>query len=327
LKLATYQCGITPPKIGVVHSDDTLVFDLALAASREGSDLTILASMIDLIDSGVRGLDTARSLFERQGSDAELSTALDQVRLLAPVPEPRQIRDTMSFPTHIRQSSRGMRRLLLADDPVMVAALDREPLPPLPEIYRQSPIYYLSNRMVVGAPNETITWPSYSQVMDYELEFGVFVGRRGTNIPLRDAHDHIFGYTIFNDFSARDQQLKEMPGMFGPTKGKSFNGSNVLGPWIVTPDEIGDCYSLAMTARVNGETRSKGSSAGMLFSFEEMLVYMSQDETLHPGEFIGSGTVGNGCGLEQGRFLSHGDVIELEVDRIGVLRNRVISPT
>src|SRR5271154_1196930 len=125
------------------------------------------------------------------------------------------------------------------------------------------------------------------------------------------ARDHIFGYTIFNDFSARDMQMVEMEGRLGPAKGKSFDGANVLGPWIVTPDEIGDAQALDVEVRVNGEVRSRGSTAGMLFSFEEILAHASQDETIHAGEFFGSGTVGNCCGLELGRFLEHGEVIEL----------------
>jgi 2-keto-4-pentenoate hydratase/2-oxohepta-3-ene-1,7-dioic acid hydratase in catechol pathway len=185
------------------------------------------------------------------------------------------------------------------------------------------PIYYITNRLIVRGPGATIRWPRYSKMMDYELEFGVFTRRTAANISSAGARNHIFGFTIFNDFSARDQQQIEMQGWLGPAKGKSFDGANVLGPWIVTPDEIGDPYTLAMAARVNGETWSQGTSEGMLYSFEEMIAYMSQDETVFAGEFIGSGTVGNGCGLEHGRFLQHGDTIELEVERIGILSNRI----
>lgn len=159
--------------------------------------------------------------------------------------------------------------------------------------------------------------------MDYELEFGIVTKGKGANISAAKARDHIFGYTIFNDFSARDAQLIEMAGRLGPAKGKSFDGGNVLGPWIVTPDEIDDPDKLRMEARVNGEIRSQGTSEGMLFSFEEIIAHVTLDETLMPGEFIGSGTVGNGCGLELGWYLEHGDSIELEVEKIGVLKNRV----
>src|SRR4030081_3979897 len=109
----------------------------------------------------------------------------------------------------------------------------------------------------------------------------------------------------------------------GPAKGKSFDGGNVLGPWIVTPGEIGDPYKLKMEARVNGKMRSQGVTEGMLFSFEEIIAHVTKDETLMPGEFIGSGTVGNGCGLELGWYLEHGDTIELDVEKIGVLKNKV----
>ena len=110
-----------------------------------------------------------------------------------------------------------------------------------------------------------------------------------------------------------------MEGRLGPAKGKSFDGGNVMGPWIVTPDEIGDPYKLKMEARVNGEMRSQGVTEGMLFSFEEIIAHVTKDETLMPGEFIGSGTVGNGCGLELGWYLEHGDTIELEVEKIGIV--------
>jgi 2-keto-4-pentenoate hydratase/2-oxohepta-3-ene-1,7-dioic acid hydratase in catechol pathway len=193
----------------------------------------------------------------------------------------------------------------------------------LPAIYRQQPIYYITNRFSVKGTNTTVKWPRYSKVMDYELEFGIITKGKGANIPAAKARAHIFGFTIFNDFSARDAQRTEMEGRLGPAKGKSFDGGNVIGPWIVTPDEIGDPYKLRMEARVNGETRSAGMTDGMLFSFEEIIAHISQDETLMAGEFIGSGTVGNGCGLELGWYLEHGDTIELEVEKIGVLTNKV----
>jgi Fumarylacetoacetate (FAA) hydrolase family/Bacterial regulatory proteins, tetR family len=145
-------------------------------------------------------------------------------------------------------------------------------------------------------------------------EEGVDLGQR---IFPPQGRASIFGYTIFNDFSAHDAQWVEMEGRPGPAKGKSFDGGNVLGPWIVTPDEIGDPYRLKMEARVNGEVRSQGTTEGMLFSFEQIIARISRDETLMHGESIGSGTVGNECGLELGWFLEHGDCVELEVERSG----------
>ncbi len=137
--------------------------------------------------------------------------------------------------------------------------------------------------------------------------------------------EHIFGFSIFNDLSARDQQMLEMPGMLGPTKGKDFDGANALGPCIVTADDFDETRA-GMRVRVNGDLRSEGSCASMSLSFADLIAYISRDETLYPGEIICSGTVGRGCGFEIGKFLQHGDVVELEVDGIGVLRTRVLLP-
>ncbi len=321
-RLATYRRG-GAVRIGIVHGPDNRIFDIAAAAGRAGTGANGFGSMLELIDSGSAGLDAARRLFDDRGRDEDLSDALDAVELLAPLPEPRQMRDGMSFETHIRQSGRGAMRLAAGEDGAALARIDAEPLAPLADVYRQMPIYYITNRLIVRGPDTTVRWPRYSRVMDYELEFGIVLGKTGADVPAATAREHIFGYTIFNDFSARDQQMREMAGRLGPAKGKSFDGANVLGPWIVTPDEIGDPYDLAMEARVNGETRCRNSTRDMLFSFEEIIAHMSQDETLFAGEFIGSGTVGNGCGLETGRFLEHGETIELEIEKIGVLRNKV----
>jgi 2-keto-4-pentenoate hydratase/2-oxohepta-3-ene-1,7-dioic acid hydratase in catechol pathway len=156
--------------------------------------------------------------------------------------------------------------------------------------------------------------------MDYEPEIAIVTKRTRADIPVAEAAGHIFGYTIFNDFSARDRQAIEMQGRLGPAKGKSFDGSNAMGPWIVTADELGDPQTLRIEVRVNGERRSTGDTSGMLFSFEEILAHASQDETIQAGEVFGSGTISNCCGLEIGRFLESGDTTELDVDRIGVLR-------
>lgn len=324
VKLATFKSA-GQDKIGIVHSNDSQIFDLAAAAGRDGQDSPAFASMLSLIDAGSRALEQAAALFEEHGKDPALSSATGAVDVLAPVPEPRQMRDGMSFPLHILQAPRGQRKLAAraGGDMAELARIDAEPLGELPEVYRKQPIFYITNRFSVRGTNTTVKWPRYSRVMDYELEFGIITKNRGANISAAKAKDHIFGYTIFNDFSARDAQRIEMEGRLGPAKGKSFDGGNVMGPWIVTPDEIGDPYQLKMEARVNGETRSTGATDGMLFSFEEIIAHVTQDETLMPGEFIGSGTVGNGCGLELGWFLEHGDTVELEVEKIGVLKNRV----
>jgi 2-keto-4-pentenoate hydratase/2-oxohepta-3-ene-1,7-dioic acid hydratase in catechol pathway len=178
---------------------------------------------------------------------------------------------------------------------------------------------------VVGHDAE-VHWPAYSRIIDYELEIGLVIGRGGKNIAKKDALSHVFGYTIFNDFSARDEQYIEMQGQLGPSKGKDFDTGNSFGPYITTADELGDPQNLRMQARVNGETWSDGNSRSMQHGFADIVAYASVEETIYPGEILGSGTVGGGCGNELGRFMKHGDVIELEVSGIGVLRNRIVAP-
>jgi 2-keto-4-pentenoate hydratase/2-oxohepta-3-ene-1,7-dioic acid hydratase in catechol pathway len=324
MKLATYQAK-DGPRVGLIHGNDRRMLDLAAAVGRLGADNSPFQSMLSLIDSGDVALDVARRALAAHGGDEELSLSVDATEILSPLPEPRQMRDGMSFPLHILQAPRGQLKLAARarGDMAELARIEAEPLGELPEVYRKQPIYYITNRFSVRGTNTTVKWPRYSQVMDYEMEFGIVTKGKAANISATAARDHIFGFTIFNDFSARDAQRIEMEGRLGPAKGKSFDGGNVLGPWIVTPDEIGDPYDLKMECRINGKMRSQGVSRGMLFSFEEIIAHVTKDETLMPGEFIGSGTVGNGCGLELGQYLEHGDVVELEVENIGILKNKV----
>src|SRR5690606_24497284 len=147
---------------------------------------------------------------------------------------------------------------------------------------------------------------------DFELELAMVIGRRGKNIRKADAARHIFGYTIWNDWSARDQQMREAPLGMGPSKGKDFDGGNTLGPYLVTSDEL-DVSNLRMTAKINGEVWTDSTSAGRQFSFEDLIVHVSQSETIYPGELWGSGTTTNGSGLEQDRWLKPGDVVEFEI--------------
>jgi 2-keto-4-pentenoate hydratase/2-oxohepta-3-ene-1,7-dioic acid hydratase in catechol pathway len=278
--------------------------------------------MLALIDSGHEGLEKARRLFERYGGDGTLSVRLDAVQLLSPVPRPRQIRDAMTFPGHIRQAGAGMRRLASRLNGETPSPADK-PLAEVPDHHRSQPVIYFSNRMNVVGQDAVIRWPAYSRVIDFEVEFGIFIGRNGTNVPATKARQHIFGYSIFNDFSARDTQIIEARGGMGPGKAKSFDGANAIGPWIVTADEIPDPYELKMAARVNGETWTSGDSSDMLHHFEDIIAFVTRSETIFAGEFIGSGTMSSGCGLELDRYLANGDTIEIDVEKIGVLRNRI----
>jgi fumarylacetoacetate (FAA) hydrolase len=177
-----------------------------------------------------------------------------------------------------------------------------------------------------------IPHPRKSAALDYELEIACVIAKEGRNIPVNKAEDYIMGYMVYNDWSARDIQKKEMSVGLGPAKGKDF--ANSFGPYLVTPDELEDkktdrpgVYDLTMMARVNGEERSRGNWQDIHYSFAEMIARASEDATLMPGDVLGSGTVGTGCLLEltqgKGPWLQPGDVVELEIERLGVLKNTV----
>jgi 2-keto-4-pentenoate hydratase/2-oxohepta-3-ene-1,7-dioic acid hydratase in catechol pathway len=311
MKLATFRSAAGQPALGAVDTERGAVLALAAAAELAfGGHLPHLASMLSLIDSGPLGLESAQRIAAAWPEEA--SAPLADVQLLAPLPEPRSMRDCLVFEEHIRNTSRE-RAKLTGKDPV-----------PISPLWYERPAYYKCNRMSVVGPDADIHWPPYAELMDYELELACVVGRRGKDIARADALGHIFGFTIFNDFSARDIQAQEKTLNMGSTKAKDFDTGNVLGPWITTLDEIGDPHDLTMEVRVNGARRGGGRSSTMHHRFEDMIAFISRSETLHPGEVIATGTVGTGSGMEFSQFLADGDVVELEIEKIGVLRNRIV---
>jgi fumarylacetoacetate (FAA) hydrolase len=227
------------------------------------------------------------------GGEDVAGHALDDVRLRAPIPRPPSVRDFYAFERHV-QSARAQRGLEMA-----------------PEWY-QIPVFYFSNPAAVSGPEDEISFPSESMAWDYELEAAAVVGGDG----------RIAGFTVLNDWSARDLQKMEMAVGLGPAKGKDFATS--LGPVLVTPDELGD-LRLEMVARVNGEERSRGNLGDLHWSWDDLLAHAGRNTHLLPGDILGSGTVGTGCILEHGdgRWLQQGDVVELEIEGIGILRNTV----
>jgi 2-keto-4-pentenoate hydratase/2-oxohepta-3-ene-1,7-dioic acid hydratase in catechol pathway len=224
-------------------------------------------------------------------------------RFLLPVDMPAY-RDFMAFEQHFVNAAKKL-------------GLDT------PDVLYELPVSYMGSVQAFVGPDDEVPWPSYAHRMDYELELGIVVWRGGRDIAPEDALDHVLGLTILNDFSARDIQAREMAAGLGPSKGKHF--ASAAGPCIVTLDEL-DVELLAMQARVNGEIWSSGSSGTMLWSIEELVAWAAAGEQLAAGTLLGSGTVGGGCGLELDRFLNPGDVVELEVEGIGVLRNRLGTP-
>ena len=312
MKLVTFELPTGERRIGAMLPGETRIADFTA-----GTGAPWARDMLALIDGAEAALAEARACLAVPRVTHELAA----VRLLAPLPEPRQMRDFLCFEKHLRQARTQRHLFGITSYPTDPAKVD------VPRIWYEEPVYYKCNRFAVVGTGADVICPSYCKMLDYELEFGIILGKRGNNIKRENAREYVFGYLIFNDFSARDQQMREMQSQLGPTKGKDFDTANVMGPWLVTADEVPDPYALTMMARVNGEEWSRGSSGEMHHKFEDILAHVSRDETVYPGEFFGSGTVGGGCGLEQGRFLKIGDVVELEVSGLGLLRNRVVAST
>ena len=300
MKLVTFEIA------GAVHVGAMLPGEGAIS-DLTAADPATFPDMLAIVGGGDRALDAARALVERPMAEVAL----------APVPVPTAVMDCLCFEEHLLNSGRNA-HLVRGGDPVIRVEGG------MPSVYRELPVYYKGNRFSVVGTGTDIVKPRYTEFLDFELEFGVFLCRTGKDWSVEEAGDAIFGYTIFNDVSARDIQISEMRGMLGPSKGKDFDTGNVMGPWLVTADEMSVADGVRMRAWINGELVTDGNSGVMMHSFPEIVAYASRDETRRPGEFIGSGTVGGGCGLELGRFLQHGDLIELEVEGLGKLSNRVV---
>jgi 2-keto-4-pentenoate hydratase/2-oxohepta-3-ene-1,7-dioic acid hydratase in catechol pathway len=248
------------------------------------------------------GFDGDMVAFIAAGAPIGRRTRIGQARLLAPL-RPRSLRDFLAFEGHLRNAFSRLGR-------------------PIPDEWFTVPAYYKGMPDTVIGPDEEIPWPFYTDRLDHELELAAIIGRRGRDIPREEALSYIFGYTIWNDVSARDVQARELPINMGPAKAKDWDGSNVLGPCIVTADEL-DPGSLQMSVRVNGETWGRDTSANMHHTFADMIHYAAQAQTIYPGEVFGSGTAAGGSGLELDRWLKEGDIVELEIEGIGILRNRI----
>jgi 2-keto-4-pentenoate hydratase/2-oxohepta-3-ene-1,7-dioic acid hydratase in catechol pathway len=325
MKLVTFHMPGGAPCSGALIDGGRGIVDLtATHKARWGQDAPALASVLTIIEGGKDALDRAQETVK--AATPETTRERSKVKLMAPVSQPPQMRDFLCFEKHLQQAFKAARQVRAkdaADPEAAMREMEAKGILVVPQAWYERPLYYHPNRLNVIGTDEDVHWPAYSQLMDFELEFGCYIGTPGKNITKEKAREHIFGYTIFNDFSARDEQTKEMPGQLGPGKGKDFDGSNAMGPCLVTADEI-DPYRLTMIARVNGEEWGRGNSSEMGWKFEDCIAHVARGETVVPGDFFGSGTVGGGCGLETMRFLGSGDVVELEVEGIGILRNRVL---
>ena len=268
----------------------------ALSADGGVVDLGAVApSILALIEAGATAWDEAR--------DRAASGLSKPATLLAPL-QPASLRDFLAFEDHAKGG----------------AARRNEELNPA---WYRAPVYYKGNHRAIVGPDADVEWPAFSEKLDFELELACVLGSKGRDLDATAAEGAIFGYAVMNDWSARDVQRDEMAMRLGPSKSKDFATS--LGPCIVTADEIDPRKGLTMTARVNGDVWCEASSADMHWTFPMMIEHVSRDEDVWPGDVYGSGTPFGGCGLDLDRWIAPGDVVELEIDGIGGLRNRVVK--
>jgi 2-keto-4-pentenoate hydratase/2-oxohepta-3-ene-1,7-dioic acid hydratase in catechol pathway len=239
---------------------------------------------------------------EAGAPEGALSRPCGDVTLLAPL-RPRSLRDFLQFKGHLDNA---------------FGRLGRE----IPDEFYSVPAYYKGMPDTVIGTGAVIPWPSYTDRLDHELELACVIGLAGKDISAANASTHIFGWTIWNDVSARDVQTQELPLGLGPSKAKDWDGSNVIGPCIVTADEV-DGSSIDLVVRVNGEVWGSDNTSHMQHTFDQLIEYASLSQTLHAGDLLGSGTAAGGSGLEMDRWIQPGDVIEMEAQGIGILTNTV----
>jgi 2-keto-4-pentenoate hydratase/2-oxohepta-3-ene-1,7-dioic acid hydratase in catechol pathway len=310
-------------RLGLILSDSVLDLNAATAwrlhvegdtFCKKIADALVPPSMLRFIQGGRRTLDEAHLTFDRWSAerpetgpdDETLLYPRDEVRLATPLPDPASLRDFFSFPEIVR-AGRALNGHSLS------ATRERPKIP----VYRKCATHNLLG------PEADVAWPSFVEKFDYELELVAVIGRRGRDIPATAAGQWIFGYAIMNDFTARDLEEKEMKLGLGLSRCKDW--ATAIGPWIVTADEISDVRKLAMTSRIDGELWTSATASDTLWSFEQMIEHLSMDDEVIPGDLIASGPVAGGSGIEINRWVQPGELMELEIEQIGVLRNRVVK--
>lgn len=330
MKLYTFQVAT---KLGVferigAYLDGNIV-DLNLAAAAfltdtsnscpyRSADFFIPPNMIKFFEGGEQSKTIAREslayiseYIKKNGSivgpkNERIIYNFDEIKIMAPVPRPNIVWDCITFYKHINH-------------------FYEEAGEKVPETFFKFPNYVTQSGSTCAGHGDPILWPRYTELLDFELEMGIYIGKKGINIKEEDAEDYIAGFTVYNDISARDIQKEEAVLPLGPQKGKNFENSNIMGPCLVTPDEL-DYNNLRMIVRANGEVVTDDNTKDMYHKYPRIISRISEDEYLYPGDFIGSGTsnYGTSPSSKLGRWLKPGDVIEMEIEGIGTIRNEVV---
>lgn len=326
MKLISYFDLDNEERVGLIVNDR--VYDFSAGAKELDFQMPkAMSCFLELLPST---MDVARKV-EWAAKEGRINPAVDQkdLKILSPVPHPPSCRDAYAFRQHVEAArrNRGME---------MVPEFD------------QFPIFYFTNHNAIIGPGDVPVEDDHLQKLDFELEVAIVISKKGRNISAKNAEDHILGFTIMNDFSARQLQMEEMKLSLGPAKGKDF--ATAIGPWLVTLDELqkykistprGTHYRLEMKAWHNGKLVSEGNMQDMTWTFAEIIERASYGTDLYPGDVIGSGTVGTGCYLElngtwareakeKGEsftpvWLQDGDTVELAITGLGRLKNRIVK--
>ena len=305
----------------VVNLMETAPRYLAVAASGGTPPVESLATMRSLLEGGEEVQQFAADIAawaDHHREDIE-ATPIDEVTLLAPVPRPTTMRDGYAFRQHV------------------AAARRNRGVEMIPE-FDEFPVFYFTNPGSVSGPGDVIVREDHLEKLDFELEVAIVIGKECRDVSASEADDYIFGYMIYNDWSARAMQMREMKLNLGPAKGKDF--ANTFGPWLATKDELADLriegesgerYDLTMTAEINGTEVSRGNVKDMTWTFGQIIERASYGVTLRPGDVIGSGTVGTGCLLElngsgiTNQWIENGDTVTMSIDRLGTLSNTIVK--
>ncbi len=320
MKLVTYKNQDEIARLGILVGDR--IHDASLNNNRLPDNMAALLNQGEKCMDAMRELE--RLIMEGKSVDAGLQIS-DEV-LLAPVPNPTSCRDGYAFRQHVASARRN------------------RGVPMIPE-FDEYPIMYFTNHNAIQGPGEIWCMPDHFNKLDFELEMAVVLGKKGRNIKAEQADSYIAGYMIMNDMSARTLQMEEMLLNLGPAKGKDF--STVIGPYMVTPDELmnlkvpaktnhtGNNFNLQMKCWVNGVLVSEGNTADMDWTFAEIIERCAYGVDVYPGDVIGSGTVGTGCFLElngtgllndknfKPQWLQANDVVEMEITGLGRLKNTI----
>ena len=326
MKLVTYKQHNSNPRVGIFYNN--LIFDIRKAA--EYLKMETPSFIGQIIEEWSHWLNELKIIYDEIiNGRITAETDREHVELLAPLPHPNSCRDAYAFRQHVETARRNR-------DAEMIPEFD------------QFPVFYFTNHNAIFGEGDIIVEDDHLQKLDFELEAAIVIGKRGKNISAREADSYIAGYTIMNDLSARKLQMEEMKLNLGPAKGKDF--ATVIGPYLVTTNELdnhkietpsGNKYDLKMTAKHNGKLISEGNLKDMNWTFAEIIERASYGVELFPGDVIGSGTVGTGCYLElngtkaleakeKGKeftptWLKEGDTIELEIEGLGVLKNKIVK--